>query len=159
MAIEIEHKFLVTSDAWRAGAVGIPVQQGYLSRAEGRTVRIRLEGTDAWLTIKGQRIGLSNPEFEYQIPWADGVELLGMCPGYIIEKTRYEVMFAGKLWEIDEFHGENTGLIVAEIELAAEGEPFERPDWIGEDVSYDPRYLNSHLSEVPYSQWQSCRAE
>lgn len=154
MASEIERKFLVKTNAWREGAVGVPYVQGYLSRDPGRTVRIRRAGDKAFLTIKGITRGISRPEFEYPVPLADAEEMMKLCAGPLIEKTRHLVLFAGKRWEVDEFHGANAGLIVAEIELAAEDEPFETPPWLGREVSDDPRYSNSRLSEHPYSEWR-----
>jgi adenylate cyclase len=153
MGREIERKFLVKNDTWRAGAEGIPYVQGYLSRDADRTVRVRRAGTKAFLTIKGKPDGISRAEFEYEIPLADTGELLALCVGPLVEKTRYRIPFAGHCWEVDEFHGANAGLIVAEIELTAPEDAFEKPDWLGEEVSDDPRYANSRLSECPYSTW------
>lgn len=153
MGREIERKYLVKNDTWRAGAEGISYVQGYLSRDPGRTVRVRRAGARAFLTIKGKPDGISRPEFEYEIPAADADELLALCVGLLVEKTRYRIPFGGHCWEVDEFHGANAGLIVAEIELDAPEEGFEKPDWLGNDVSDDPRYANSRLSEHPYSTW------
>jgi adenylate cyclase len=155
MGIEIERKFLVKSDGWRAGAEGANYRQGYLSRETGRTVRVRIAGEKAMLTVKGAASGNSRAEFEYGIPVADAVQLLAMCDGPLIEKTRYRVPHAGLVWEIDEFAGENAGLIVAEVELTSEDQAVSLPDWAGEEVSADHRYANSSLSVNPYSQWGS----
>lgn len=154
MAREIERKFLVADDSWRGIAdAGVRMSQGYLSRETGRTVRVRIAGENAWLTIKGAAEGISRAEFEYGIPVADAAELLAMCEPSVIDKTRYRVEFAGYVWEVDVFHGENDGLIVAEVELADEGETPELPGWAGAEVSDDRRYANSVLSRVPFSQW------
>lgn len=153
MGVEIERKFLVTSDGWREGAVSTVMRQGYLSRDAQRTVRIRVAGTEGYVTIKGQRDGLLRAEFEYGIPLGDAEALLGMCLAPLIEKVRHVVWYAGKRWEVDEFFGANEGLIVAELELGSEEEEFERPPWLGEEVSLDVRYFNSQLASEPYSTW------
>lgn len=153
MGTEIERKFLVVSDAWRAGAEGLPYEQGYLAREPAATVRIRLAGQKGFVTIKGQVLGFSRPEFEYEIPAADARALLQMCRQPLIEKTRYRILHAGKVWEVDEFRGANAGLVVAEVELACETEIFELPPWVGAEVSHDHRYYNSQLSLVPFSEW------
>ena len=154
MGTEIERKFLLKNDSWRAGAVGTSYVQGYLSRDPSRTVRVRQAGAKAFLTIKGRPEGIARAEFEYEIPTTDAAELFALCISPLIEKTRYRIPFAGHWWEVDEFHGANAGLIIAEIELAAADEAFEKPGWVGEDVSGDPRYANSRLSECPYSTWE-----
>jgi len=153
MALEIERKFLVTDDSWKIGATGLRMSQGYLSNDPERTVRVRIAGEKAWLTIKGKSEGISRAEFEYEIPVSDAGELLGLCLPTVIDKTRYEVNFEGHLWEIDVFHGENTGLVVAEVELENEDISPEMPPWIGSEVSGDVRYFNSKLSEQPYRFW------
>ncbi len=154
MAIEIERKFLLVDDAWRQAAVGILFRQGYLSVAPARTVRVRLEGECGKLTIKGKSQGLVRAEYEYNIPQEEAAELLdNLCLRPLIEKTRYRVEHAGQLWEIDEFHGENAGLIVAEIELETADSSFDLPDWVGAEVSADPRYFNANLVKQPYSSW------
>lgn len=155
MAEEIERKFLVTGDGWRAGARGVPYVQGYLSRVPERIVRIRRAGDHAYITIKGVSRGVTRKEFEYNIPVSDAEELLKLCDGPLVEKTRSVVSHAGKKWEVDEFHGENAGLILAEIELSAEDEIFDLPDWVGKEVSDDSRYYNSSLSEHPFRDWGS----
>jgi CYTH domain-containing protein len=152
---EIEKKFLVTSADWKRGAAGQRYRQGYLSIDPKRTVRIRLVGEQGMLTIKGERIGDTAPEFEYPIPVADARRLLDtLCLRPIIEKTRYTIEHEGHTWEVDEFHGDNEGLVIAEIELEAEGEPFERPEWIGKEVTKEFRYSNSNLVERPYTKWK-----
>ncbi len=153
MPVEIERKFLVTSDAWRAFASARRIAQGYLSRDPDRVVRIRLSGDAGFITVKGRSTGISRAEFEYAIPIVEAQELLAICVPTVIDKTRHEVEIAGFTWEIDEFHGSNSGLIVAEIELPAEDTDFERPPWLGTEVSSDFRYTNSYLSEHPFSTW------
>ena len=153
MATEIERKFLVTGDAWREGAPGTEFMQGYLSRDPARSVRVRLAGDSAWLTIKGPSTGLSRPEFEYPIPPADARALLELCPEPPIEKTRFRIDHHGHQWEIDEFHGANAGLILAEIELESEDASFARPAWAGREVSRDPRYFNASLVHSPFRDW------
>lgn len=157
MGVEIERKFLVCSNIWRSGPPGIVYRQGYLSRDKDRTVRVRLAGAQAFLTIKGARTGLTRAEFEYPISPVEAEVMLQMCIPPLIEKTRYLRAHAGFLWEIDEFHGENAGLVVAEIELPAEDTVFEKPSWAGTEVSDDPRYFNSRLAEHPYSEWGGSR--
>jgi adenylate cyclase len=154
MGIEIERKFLVISDAWRHAA-GVRFSQGYLNRDKERTVRVRLAGDKAFLTIKGLTQGASRAEFEYEIPATDGEALLKLCEGPIIEKVRRVLAHEGDTWEIDEFLGENAGLIVAEIELRSEDQTFARPTWLGEEVTHDARYFNSSLASHPFSKWQA----
>jgi adenylate cyclase len=152
MAREIERKFLIKGSAWRrAGAMRL--RQGYLSSAKGRTVRVRTVGDKAYLTIKGMAVGATRPEFEYEIPYEDAKELLNLCEMPLIEKDRYRVEEGGVVWEIDEFLGENLGLIIAEVELESEGQPLAKPDWVGEEVTGDPRYFNSNLIRKPYTKW------
>jgi adenylate cyclase len=152
MAREIERKFLIKGSAWRrAGAMRL--RQGYLSSAKGRTVRVRTVGDKAYLTIKGMAVGATRPEFEYEIPSEDAKELLNLCEMPLIEKDRYRVEEGGVVWEIDEFLGENRGLIIAEVELESEDQPFTKPDWVGEEVTGDPRYFNSNLIKKPYTKW------
>ena len=153
---EIEKKFLVTSPTWRRHVTGQVYRQGYLSIDRKRTVRIRVVGKRGILTIKGERIGDTAPEFEYPIPAADARTLLDtLCLRPLIEKTRYTINHKGHTWEVDEFHGDNEGLIVAEIELNREGERFERPEWIGKEVTKDFRYTNANLVERPYTKWKA----
>lgn len=152
---EIERKFLLRSDAWRDEvSYSARMVQGYLARGEQSAVRVRIRGDIAELNIKHTRDGIHRLEFEYEIPLSDAREILDhVALRPLIDKTRYHVVHGGHLWEIDEFHGENAGLIVAEIELERADEAFERPDWLGEEVSRDQRYFNSNLSRLPYSQW------
>jgi adenylate cyclase len=153
MATEIERKFLVSGMEWRQGP-GVAYCQGYLNRDPERTVRVRIAGDQAFFTIKGIAKGISRAEFEYEIPVSDAEQLLQLCDGHLIQKRRYVVSYGGHRWEIDEFHGDNEGLIIAEIELEREDQPFARPDWLGQEVSEDPRYFNANLVVNPYSNWQ-----
>jgi CYTH domain-containing protein len=153
MAVEIERKFLVVGTAWRS-TPGTPYRQGYLNRDKERTVRVRLAGEQAFLTVKGATQGATRAEFEYPIPLADAEQLLELCDGPIIEKMRHVIAHEGSTWEVDEFSGQNAGLVIAEIELAAEDQAFARPDWLGSEVTHDPRYYNSSLAAHPYSTWR-----
>jgi adenylate cyclase len=154
MAKEIERKFLVRNEDWRAGEPGLRFRQGYLSSDPERVVRVRIAGDTAMLTIKGITRGVSRLEFEYPIPTADADQLLDtLCEPPLIDKTRYLRQHGGMTWEIDEFHGGNQGLVVAEIELRSEEQRFEAPPWLGEEVSGDPRYFNSNLITHPYTAW------
>ena len=155
MATEIERKFLVTGDFSRQVISAQRIVQGYICSQPGRTVRVRIRGEEGFLTIKGasDEKGLSRYEFEQKIPLADAEELLKLCEPGAIDKMRNLVLAGKHTWEFDVFHGENEGLILAEIELASEDEPFERPDWIGQEVSGDRRYYNSMLTKHPYKQW------
>lgn len=160
MAIEIERKFLVLNDSWRAAAdAGLQLKQGYLSRVTGdaavrSSVRVRTDGEQAFLNIKSATLGIRRQEYEYPLPLVDAEEMLtNLCVGAVVEKTRYHVHAGAHVWEIDVFSGANTGLIVAEIELNDEAETFVRPDWLGAEVSADPRYYNVCLADHPYSSW------
>ena len=153
MAVEIERKFLVVGDTWRT-APPVFYSQGYLNRDKLRTVRVRIAGEEAFLTIKGESVGARRAEFEYPIPLWDARELLTLCEQPLIEKNRRKILHEGFIWEVDEFLGENLGLVVAEIELPAEDSEFPRPEWIGEEVTDDSRYFNSSLSLAPFSQWK-----
>ncbi len=154
MAKEIERKFLVTSDAWRGLGVAIPYCQGYLHSDETSVIRVRIEGSEARLTIKGHPRGIVRPEYEYPIPLKDAKELLALTdPKKLIEKNRSKIPFKGKIWEVDEFFGKNAGLVVAEIELQSEDETFEKPSWVGKEVSEDARYYNVSLAFHPYAEW------
>jgi adenylate cyclase len=152
MAIEIERKFLILGDAWRS-APAVYFCQGYLNRSKERTVRVRVAGELGCLTIKGATTGASRTEFEYDIPLADAKQMLTLCDGPLIEKYRRKISYKGMVWEVDEFLGDNQGLVVAEIELESEAQIFEKPDWIGAEVTQDARYYNSNLSVSPFSQW------
>ena len=154
MPTEIERKFLVKGEAWRSLATGTIYRQGYLSTKKGCSVRVRLVGEQGYLTIKGLSQGISRAEYEYSIPAEDAQEMLDkLCDRPLIEKTRYKIELAGLTWEIDEFAGENQGLIVAEVELTDENQTIELPDWIDKEVSDDSRYYNVNLAQHPYSQW------
>ncbi|MBL8279201.1 MAG: CYTH domain-containing protein [Pelomonas sp.] len=156
MGIEIERKFLVASDAWRAQAGrATRFSQGYLSRDPARTVRVRLAGEQAFLTIKGATTGASRAEFEYAVPLADARALLAMCDGPVVEKVRHLCVHEGMTWEVDEFLGANAGLVLAEIELSSEDQPFGRPAWLGEEVTGDARYVNANLAVRPFSAWNA----
>ncbi len=154
MAREIERKFLVVSDGWRAGARGLPYRQGYLAASQEITVRARVAGERAWLTIKGPASEGARDEYEYPIPVADAEEMLEhLCVGRRIEKLRHRVPYAGHTWEVDEFSGENAPLVVAEVELDSIDAEVALPPWVGLEVTYDPRYTNSALARNPYSRW------
>lgn len=157
MGREIERKFLVVGEAWRTLASGVRYRQGYLSSARERVVRVRTAGADAFLTIKGITTGVSRAEFEYAIPLADADVMLGtLCERPLISKTRYKIPAGhGLVWEVDEFHDENAGLMLAEIELPDPSTPFERPAWIGQEVSDDPRYFNANLVREPFTTWRA----
>lgn len=152
MGIEIERKFLVLGDEWRA-APAVYFSQGYLNRDKARTVRVRIAGSEAFLTVKGQSVGATRAEFEYPIPLWDARELLALCEQPLIEKNRRKILHEGFVWEVDEFLGENLGLVVAEIELPTEDTVFSLPAWAGAEVTSDERYFNSNLSRNPFSQW------
>lgn len=153
MSTEIERKFLVRGTDWRQGAP-VRLRQGYLNRDKERTVRVRIAGSRAYLTIKGLTRGVSRPEFEYEIPLQDGEALLTLCDGLPLEKDRYTLQHAGATWEVDEFLGANAGLAIAEIELNDERQEFERPGWLSTEVTDDPRYFNSSLIAAPYRTWR-----
>ncbi|MBV8635866.1 MAG: CYTH domain-containing protein [Burkholderiaceae bacterium] len=153
MGREIERKFLVQGEDWKQGAAVTPMRQGYLSTDPERVVRVRIEGDRAVLTIKGKSVGAVRGEWEYDIPKADAEELLALCPRPLIEKSRYRIAHAGMLWEVDEFFGDNAGLVVAEIELQSEDQAFDKPHWVGAEVTQDARYYNSNLLRHPYKDW------
>jgi len=154
MGVEIERKFLVRDDTWREGARGKAIRQGYLALGPPVAVRVRISGAAAILNIKKAVLDIEREEFEYAIPLDDAHTLLdGLCSGAVIEKTRFEITHAGVLWEVDEFHGANAGLIVAEVELASIDQHVVRPPWAGEEVSDDPRYLNTSLAQRPFREW------
>lgn len=162
MAKEIERKFLVADDSWRTLSTGEAVTgekycQGYIKTAAlGKSVRVRIAGDSAYLTIKGPSRGLSRAEFEYAIPVSDAQEMLEtLCDRPFIEKIRYRLPIGELVWEIDEFMGENTGLLVAEVELQDETQSVELPDWVGEEVSGDAKYYNASLVTYPYAQWRA----
>lgn len=155
MAYEIERKFLVTSLSCIAGMTGFRWRQAYLSRVPERTVRVRIGDDSAFLTIKGKPRGAVREEFEYAIPAADAGQLLSMCDGFVVDKTRYLVDYGGHTWEVDVFHGDSKGLVVAEVELDAEDEAVELPPWAGTEVTNDYRYQNSALSATPFTHWHN----
>jgi CYTH domain-containing protein len=152
MGIEIERKFLVIRDDYRQTGKRNFIKQGYLCNEVDKVVRVRLFNDQGYITIKGKTHGATRSEWEYSISSVDAQELLELCSG-IIEKIRYEVDYMGYIWEIDEFRGQNEGLIVAEIELAYENSQFPIPDWIGREVTDDPKYLNANLVMKPYRSW------
>jgi adenylate cyclase len=155
MAIEIERKFLLKQSIPSSiKEMGIFYMQGYLNETPERTLRIRTAGEKAYLTIKGKMEGLTRLEFEYEIPLNDAKQLLLLCIHPPIEKTRYKIKQGSHTWEVDVFHGENEGLVLAEIELQSESEKFEIPDWIGDEVTSDFRFYNSYLSAHPYKTWK-----
>lgn len=156
MPFEIERKFLVVGDQWRSLGEGIPYRQGYLTTQPERTVRVRLAGNQGYLTIKGATDGICRREYEYAIPQSEAEELLDhLCDRPLIEKVRYRIQWGDRLWEVDEFFGENEGLIMAEVELTDPEQSVEIPDWIGKEVSDDPRYFNAYLMRHPYKTWAS----
>lgn len=157
MAREIERKFLVTGADWRSGARGVPYRQGYLSAGADAlcTVRARIAGEQAFLTVKGRATGVVRDEYEYPIPVADAEELLErLCAGGRVEKIRSRVPFKGRVWEVDEFTGENAPLVVAEVELDSIDAEVSLPPWVGREVTDDPRYTNAALARLPYSRWR-----
>ena len=153
MGMEIERKFLVRNTAMLDNQSGQDLRQGYLSHTPETTVRVRIQGEQAWLTVKGRNEGARRAEFEYAVPVADAREMLALCPAGRIEKTRYRLPIGEHVWEVDVFHGDNDGLIVAEIELNHEDDAFELPAWIGKEVTDDARYYNSQLSQTPFCRW------
>ena len=153
MGMEIERKFLVHDAPFETWGRGVKIEQGYLARGQEATARVRTFGTKGFLTIKGKTIGISRQEFEYEIPLKEAQALLKLCEGGIIIKRRWHVKFESHTWEIDRFEGNNAGLIIAEIELETENELFIKPNWLGAEVSDDPRYFNGALSRHPYQTW------
>lgn len=156
MAIETERKFLVTSDGFKSEASGVTrIAQGYIGTVPGRSVRIRIRGDRGYITIKGAATpdGLSRYEWEKEIPVGEAEELMELCEKGIIDKYRYLVPFKGHTFEVDEFLGDNAGLVVAEVELESAEEAFEKPSWIGEEVTGTGRYYNKSLAKFPYKDW------
>lgn len=154
MGREIERKFLVANNGWQAAVVAADaLRQGYLCVDPERTVRVRLAGEKAWLTIKGRAHGASRAEFEYRLPVADVHEILQMCITPLVEKTRHRVPFAGRTWEVDVFAGANRGLVLAEVEIEAPDAPVALPPWLGAEVTDDHRYANANLAARPYTTW------
>lgn len=153
MALEIERKFLIDPEKWKPSGEGTRMVQAYLSVFPNPTVRVRIAGQQAFLTIKGNSETIARPEYEYEIPVADAEEMISLAVSRLVEKTRYTTDFEGLCWEIDVFSGENTGLMLAEIELKSTDQVIKLPDWIRREVTPDRRYYNSFLSEHPYSEW------
>ena len=154
MGTEIERKFLVKDDSWRAAVRSSAVlRQGYLAIDGGTTVRVRTDGTEAWITIKGPATGLARAEFEYAVPTADAGALLKLCQGRVVQKTRHKVRVSAHGWEVDEFAGKNAGLVLAEVELADAMDRIEVPAWVGREVSGDRRFDNASLALRPYESW------
>ena len=154
MSLEIERKFLVADPTVLMGLQGERLVQAYIAATGRATVRVRIAGEHAWLTLKGATKGISRRELEYSIPVADAELCLAeLCADGIVSKTRYRIPHAGHVWEVDVFDGANAGLVLAEIELSSDDERFERPSWLGEEVSGDPRYFNSQLAERPFGSW------
>ncbi|WP_295677010.1 CYTH domain-containing protein [uncultured Mucilaginibacter sp.] len=155
MGVEIERKFLVDHEKW--GEInkpqGIHYRQGYIVDEASKTIRVRAAGKKGFITIKSSTTGITRKEFEYEIPVEEALQLIDGFAGSEVEKTRYRITFEGKLWEVDEFWGDNHGLIMAEIELQQEDEAFEQPDWITREVSDDKRYYNSYLAKNPFKDW------
>ena len=151
--MEIERKYLLRNNDWRSLGDPVSYVQGYLVANGELTVRIRIAGTKGFVTIKGNSYGFARKEFEYQIPMDEALELLKMCTLPLIEKYRTRILYNDKIWEVDEFEGENKGLIIAEIELNSEDEAFLIPSWIGQEVTGDIRYFNSHLAKNPFKNW------
>ena len=155
MGTEIERKFLVKSDEWRSLGTGVLYRQGYIPTSGKETVRVRIVGDTGYLTIKGATVGKARMEFEYPILLQDAQEMLEhLCSHPLIEKTRYKIKQGDLVWEVDEFMGENKGLIIAEVELQAENQTIDLPDWIDREVS-EPKYYNANLAKYPYSQWRN----
>jgi adenylate cyclase len=153
MALEIERKFLVKEVAWR-NEKGTTYRQGYLNSAKERTVRVRIIDVNGYLTVKGVSRGAVRVEYEYEIPGVEAEAMLNdLCEKPLIEKMRYKIEFKGLVWEVDEFSGENQGLIVAEVELESEDQTFAKPEWVGKEVTGDPKYFNANLIHYPYSMW------
>ena len=154
MGTEIERKFLLKNDTWRSLTRGTRYRQGYLSSSKECTIRVRSISGSGYLTIKGPNKGATRIEYEYDIPESDATAMLDdFCQKPIIEKNRYKIDFAELVWEVDEFFGENTGLILAEVELESEDQCFERPEWVGDEVTGDPKYYNANLVTHPYLKW------
>lgn len=159
MANEIEHKYLVDTALWRPAGAGTLYRQGYLSSVKERVVRVRIAGEQGFLTVKGITVGVSRLEFEYPIPLADAAVMLDkLCERPLIEKTRHRETFAGRTWEIDVFHGDNDGLVYAEVEVASAADHVVLPPWAGAEVSDDLRYFNNNLATNPYKNWRAGHA-
>ena len=155
MAKEIERKFIMNLNEWPKNQKGILYKQGYLAITDKGIVRVRIKGQISTLTVKSKGTGISRDEFEYEIPMEDAKELLNLCENDIISKTRYKMMFNKKMWDIDEFHGKNKGLWLAEIELKTEDEKFELPNWVKREVTGEENYYNAFLSMHPFLSWKN----
>lgn len=154
MALEIEHKFLVSSTIYRTLSEPVLYRQGYLAVLPDKIIRVRTAGNKGFITVKAKVTNLTRKEYEYEIPLPDAEKMLSeMCISPIIEKERYRIYYEGFIWEVDEFLGDNAGLVVAEIEVKKEEEVFAKPGWVGEEVTGIPRYLNSNLSKQPFNTW------
>lgn len=155
MGLEIERKFLINGDYKKHAVKSLTIKQGYISTVHGITVRVRLKDKKGYLTIKGStgESGLSRYEWEKEIAYEEADELLGLCDSGIIDKTRYIIPAGNYTWEVDEFHGENEGLVMAEIELKSESDTFSVPDWLGQEVTGDLRYYNSYIAKNPFTSW------
>ena len=154
MGIEIEKKFLLKNEDWKRQCTeGVQIKQGYLNSHTERTVRIRISGGNGEITIKGKTENLTRKEFEYQIPYEEALSLIQLCETPIIEKTRFKIKQENLTWEIDQFGGENIGLIIAEVELESENQILTLPSWVGKEVSQDSKYYNSSLLTYPYKNW------
>ncbi len=155
MAKEIERKFLINQDVLGALDNGTSIKQGYISTKDKTVVRVRVSGNQAYLTLKGEATGVTRSEFEYEIPVTDAEQIIEeLCNGPVVEKTRYLVTHCDHTWEVDIFHGENDGLVIAEIELGSEEEAFEIPDWVTREVSGEAKYYNSSLLANPFKNWR-----
>jgi CYTH domain-containing protein len=155
MPLEIERKFLVRSDAWRGAWPGRAVRQGYLSSGDATTVRVRVIGAQAFITVKGECGGAVRSEYEYEIPPADAEEMLRLCRRPLVEKVRYDIPVDGQLWQVDEFDGDNAGLVLAEAELSHPEQALALPPWVGLEVTRDVRYRNSYLARHPFATWRT----
>ncbi len=154
MGREIERKFLVRDSSVLKGRDGVYFKQGYIPGREHAAARIRIKDGKGFVTFKGEALGISHSEFEYEIPLEDAEQILEqLCEKPFVEKTRYEIEHAGLVWEVDVFHGENEGLVVAEVELEREDQTVQLPPWVGEEVSHDERYYNASLAVNPYKSW------
>ena len=154
MNIEIERKFLLLNNLWKSEAVGVHYKQAYLNEKGDNTIRVRIEGNQAKLTIKSKATNISRMEFEYDIPMEDAEKLFLIAKTPAVEKYRYKIEYAGNIWEVDEFLGDNEGLVIAEIELESENQTFQKPSWIGMEISGDKRYTNANLARNPYKNWK-----
>lgn len=155
MPLEIERKFLVAGDGWRQLSEPVEMRQGYLARDGRCTVRVRTSGGRGWLTVKSRTVDFTRSEFEFEIPFAQAEEMLAtLCTHPLIEKRRSRIPDGDVVWEVDEFLGDNAGLVIAEVELASAEQEISPPDWIGEEVTGDPRYFNSNLLVNPFRTWK-----